>query len=415
MNFLIQGGCVLTLGHRTQNFHAADVLVEDGVITEIGLGLRAKSAVEVDASNAIVMPGFVDAHRRCRQALYKNEGATGTGNRGDQQTPSEVYSGTLLALFGAAEAGITSVVDWYDGPDGGEYLDASIQAHMDAPIRTVLVLASGDDRAALWRNAVAKHGGKPSRTTTLAAGMPSLATTSNESFGSLFGAARSSGMRIHAIATPEDGGKISDLERLGLLGHDVTFAHCTGLPDADLDALASAGAGVVLTPTSDMTNGPGTPPMQALLDRGLDPGLGVDDDFQGPGDVLAQMRAAISVQHARYFDLKLAGKGGLPNLLSTRNVIRYGTVSGAHAVGLADETGSLEVGKQADLILLRVDRPNIHPVNDPIGAVVWGIDTSNIDFVLVGGETVMEGGALTGDIERLRSLVGNSVGAGSET
>jgi cytosine/adenosine deaminase-related metal-dependent hydrolase len=90
--------------------------------------------------------------------------------------------------------------------------------------------------------------------------------------------------------------------------------------------------------------------------------------------------------------------------LSTRDVIRYGTSAGADAVGLGSATGSLEVGKQADLILVRTDRPNIHPINDPIGAVVWGIDTSNLDWMFVGGRALMREGNLVADVAAARTL-----------
>jgi imidazolonepropionase-like amidohydrolase len=78
------------------------------------------------------------------------------------------------------------------------------------------------------------------------------------------------------------------------------------------------------------------------------------------------MRAAISFQHATLFELKLAGKAGVPKLLTTRDVIRYATFDGARVAGLGGVTGSLEPGKQADIVVLRTDRPNISPVNDPI-------------------------------------------------
>ena len=71
--------------------------------------------------------------------------------------------------------------------------------------------------------------------------------------------------------------------------------------------------------------------------------------------------------------------------MSTRDAIRYATVDGARAAGLGGVTGSLVPGMQADVIVLRTDRPNIFPINDPIGAVVWGMDTSNVDHVFVGG------------------------------
>jgi cytosine/adenosine deaminase-related metal-dependent hydrolase len=67
-------------------------------------------------------------------------------------------------------------------------------------------------------------------------------------------------------------------------------------------------------------------------------------------------------------------------------------------------TGSLEPGKQADIVVLRTDRPNVYPINDPIGAVVWGMDTSNVDWVLAGGRVLMRGGLLEADVHQARDL-----------
>ena len=395
-SFLLQGGCVLTLGPKTSNHASADVLIEDDVVTEIGTGLRSRSAEVIDATNTIVMPGFVDTHRRCWPSLFKNEG-TSIPILDLDPSPDDVYAGTLTSLVGAVAAGITTVVDWYDGPDSPDHVDAVLRAHAESGVRTVLVLAL--DR---WAE-IARHIGEPPSTTTLAVGS-TLAGGDIDAATTQWRAARESGLRIHTIGDPSSRDAFARLGKAGLLGPDVTVAHGTGLSDADLDAISEAESGVALTPSSDMTIGPGAPPMQAFLDRGIRPGLGVDDEQIGPGDILAQMRAAISIQHATYFDLKLAGKGGLPNLLSTRDVIKYSTIDGARTVGAAATTGSIEVGKQADIIVLRTDRPNIHPVNDPIGAVVWGMDTSNLDWVFVAGHPLMQGGDLKADFARLREL-----------
>jgi cytosine/adenosine deaminase-related metal-dependent hydrolase len=85
-------------------------------------------------------------------------------------------------------------------------------------------------------------------------------------------------------------------------------------------------------------------------------------------------------------------------------VIRYGTIDGAVAAGVGAVTGSIEPGKRADIIVLRTDRPNIAPVNDPIGAVVWGMDTSNLDHVFVDGIPLMRDGELDADVGRVRQL-----------
>jgi cytosine/adenosine deaminase-related metal-dependent hydrolase len=90
--------------------------------------------------------------------------------------------------------------------------------------------------------------------------------------------------------------------------------------------------------------------------------------------------------------------------MSTRDVIRFATVDGARVAGLERVTGSLEPGKQADIVVLRTDRPNVYPINDPIGAVVWGMDTSNVDWVLAGGRVLMREGRLEADTERARTM-----------
>jgi cytosine/adenosine deaminase-related metal-dependent hydrolase len=180
--------------------------------------------------------------------------------------------------------------------------------------------------------------------------------------------------------------------------------HRSELDDADLDAIETSGASVSLAPSSEMAGGLGAPPVQQLIDHGIRPGLGIDDERVAPGDLFAQMRATISLQHATVFDRKLAGKAGVPRLMNTRDVIRFATVDGARVAGLGRVTGSLEPGMQADIILLRTDRPNIFPINDPIGAVVWGMDTSNVDWVFVAGRPLMRGGALEANVERARGL-----------
>jgi cytosine/adenosine deaminase-related metal-dependent hydrolase len=190
----------------------------------------------------------------------------------------------------------------------------------------------------------------------------------------------------------------------GELGPDVTLIHGSYLSDSDLEAVAAAGSSLVSTPSSEMVGGL-TPPIQRFIDHGIRPGLGVDTGRHGsPIDMFAQMRAVISLQHATHFDLKLSGKAGLPRLLTTREVIRYATVDGARAAGLGDRLGTLEPGNAADLIVLRADAPNIHPINDAIGAVVWGMDTSNVEWVFVGGEARKRAGSLTADVDRARSL-----------
>ncbi|MDH3539213.1 MAG: amidohydrolase family protein [Acidimicrobiia bacterium] len=390
---LIRGGTVLSLGAKTPNFTEADVLIRDGKVAEVGPGLRARDAEVVDATDTIVMPGFVDTHRHASRALFRYLGDLPADAYAPHFQPDDVYAATLIGLLGALEAGITTVVDWADAPREDAFTEAALQAHSDAGLRTVLAANLPDQTAA-----------NPLHTRAL--GSVDVSLANRERIATDWKRAREMGLRIHAHAGLDvsDSGLLAELAGQQLLGSDVTLVHCSQLGGTDLDAIAASGAAVSLAPSAEMAGGLGTPPLQLLLDRRLEPGLAIDDERISPGDMFSQMRVTNSIQHAAYFDLKLAGKAGLPNLLTTRDVIRYGTIVGARTIGLDEITGSLEVGKQADVIVLRTDRPNVYPINDPIGAVVWGVDTSNVDWVFVGGRPLMRSGELEADVTRARSL-----------
>ena len=415
---LLKGGCVLTLGARSPNLRLGDVLIEDAVIAEVGVGLRARDAEQIDATDTIVMPGFVDTHRHAWTSLFRNLGdptsngpstATAT-DLGDHFRPDDVYAATLIGLLGAAEAGITSIVDWSHLRVDDGLAAAALRAHADTGLRSVFVHVPDDSRghgdASATRQHIAQLTDVAGALTTIAFGAVLSDATDLGGVSEEWALARELGLRIHVHGGSERSrrGVITALAERKLLGEDVTLVHRSELDDADLDAIESSGASVSLSPSSEMASGLGSPPIQQLIDHGIRPGLGIDDERLAPGDMFAQMRATISLQHATVFDRKLAGKAGLPRLMSTRDVIRFATVDGARVAGLRRETGSLEPGMQADIILLRTDRPNIFPINDPIGAVVWGMDTSNVDRVFVAGRPLMRDGALGANVEQASAL-----------
>jgi cytosine/adenosine deaminase-related metal-dependent hydrolase len=411
---LIRGGCVLTLGDRTTNFNKADVLIEDELVTEVGPGLRSRGAEVIDGADTIVMPGFVDTHRHVWKSLFRNLG-DGTSVSAEVFGPhyqaDDLYAATLIGLLGALEAGITTIVDWSDLQISPEHTAAALQAHADARIRSVFVPVPPVWDVDHERYADATPDIDAQSTLTLLAhGAGTVDGTDPEDVAERWESARASGLRTHAHVgrSPGRRGEISGLDRRGLLDDTATLVHGSHLDASDLDLIASAGSLLSLTPASDMASGRGVPPIQGLIDRNIDTGLGVDDEAVAPGDIFAQMRAANSLQHATMFDLKLAGKAGLPKLLNTRQVIKFATSGGARVAGLGKVTGSIEPGKQADIIVLRTDRPNIHPINDPIGAVVWGMDTSNVDLVLVAGKVVVRGGTIQADVEKARNAATDS-------
>ena len=136
---LIKGGTVLSLDRAVGNLVEADVLIEDGIISEVGTSLRARSAEVVDAADTIVMPGFVDTHRHLWQSLIDDVGSTSDPDTSGHYPPDDIYAATLVGLLRALEAGITTVVDWCDLPGDAAHLDAALAAHADSGVRTVFV------------------------------------------------------------------------------------------------------------------------------------------------------------------------------------------------------------------------------------------------------------------------------------
>ncbi len=117
---LLMGGCVLSLDRKVGNFRRADVLIENDLIAEVGESIRARDAEVIDATDTIVMPGFVDTHRHLWESLFRGSGSS-VAPAGSDCTADDVYAATLIGLLGAAEAGITTVVDWSEVPSGGAH------------------------------------------------------------------------------------------------------------------------------------------------------------------------------------------------------------------------------------------------------------------------------------------------------
>jgi cytosine/adenosine deaminase-related metal-dependent hydrolase len=421
---LLKDGCVLSLDRKIGNFHRADVLIDGPTISAVGPDLRAGNAEVIDVTDSIVMPGFVDTHRHVWEGLFRNLGDRAPWGSSDPGAlsrkigpfyrPDDVYAGNLVGLLGALDAGITTVLDWSHIQVSPEHTEAALAAHRESAIRAVFAYGPPwwgnpePTRADFVRSLAGTHFTTADQLLTLALAPPGPEFASIESTRADWELAREVGARISVhvgVGEQRPRGRLAEMSQAGLLGPDTTYVNCATLSDEEIELIADSGGSFALSAAAGMMMGYGMPPIQQLIDRQLSPALSVDAESNVPTDMFTQMRAVISIQHASLFDLKLAGKGGVPNLLTTRRVLEYATIEGARANGLGAITGSLTPGKQADLIVLSSDTPNIFPINDPIGAVVWGMDTSNVDSVFVAGRALKRDGELVGvDMARISDI-----------
>ena len=423
---LIKNGCVLTLDKSVGNFHQADVLIEGTKISAVGLNLSAADAEVIDASDMIVMPGFIDTHRHVWEGILRNIG-TDIPLEGDTSyltvilntlapayRPEDAYIGDLVGLYGAIDAGITTILDWSHIQATREHADAVISALQESGLRAVFAYGypwwkEPDENQEDWiRDVARKYFSSKDQLLTFALAPQGPEFVSFETTEAQWQLARELDVRITVhvgVGTAGKAGKLHVMGKAGLLRDDTTYIHCTTLSDEEIKMIVDTGGRVSLAAASEMTMGYGMPPIQRFLNHGLRPSLSVDTETNMPNDMFTQMRSVNSLQHAMIFDRKLEGKRNLPPFMNSRDVIECATIEGARANGLANKTGTLTPGKEADLIMLRTDRPNILPVNDPISAVVWGMDTSNVDSVFVAGKALKRNGKLLNvDLDHLRRM-----------
>jgi len=403
------------------------VLIEGTKIAAVGPDLAASDAEVIDASNMIVMPGFIDTHRHLWEGILRNIGVD-YPLEGDVSylafvlnvlapayRPQDVYAGNLVSTLGAINAGITTILDWSHIQASPEHTDMAISALKDSGMRAVFAYgpvwyeAVKPEHTAWFRRAAGQYFSSKDQLLTLGLAPLGPEFSTLDDVKTYWQLARDcdAHITVHVgVGSFGQHGKMAEAGRARLLGPDTTYIHCTTLSDEEIQMIVDSGGTVSLACPVEMMMGHGLPPTQRFLNRGLRPSLSVDVETNVPSDMFTQMRSLISLQHALLFDQKLSGKENLPPLLTARDVLEFATIEGARANGLADKVGTLTPGKEADIITLRTDLVNIVPINDPIGAVVWGMDTSNIDSVFVAGNALKRNGKLLNvDMDRIGRLV----------
>lgn len=417
---LFRGATVLTMDPALGELADADVLVVGDRIEAVGPGLEAPEGAEIiDARRHIIMPGFVDGHRHCWQGslrrliteadLPKYMSVTHDGVARHYR-PEDMYAGDLVALLGALDHGFTSVLDLSHNTRSRAHADAVFRAYRDAGIRAIH--ASAPPNAYEWeehwpddlerlKEIVA---GEDLITLRMAIDMRRIRPIEE-----LMGIARDLGLGIHidgamGAATSDE---LTGLGVAGLLGPDVSVVHATSLADAAWDQLSATGTRIVLATTSDEQLGlaGAIPPVQRLMDYRMRPGLSVDVEISLAGDPFTQMRATMLTQRMLAVADQMAGKPPV-RLLESSEVLEWATVGGAEASGVADVTGTIAPGKQADLLLIDTDDIAAIPGGaNTAGTIVHGIDRSNIRGVLVAGKVRKWDGRLVDvDLERVRAL-----------
>lgn len=330
--------------------------------------------------------------------------------------PEDTFAGTLLGAVEALDAGITTVVDWSHNLNSPEHADAAWDALLRAGGRALFAYgftndqAMGNDASPHTRDVArlrAGVGAADEARVTLGMAVRGPEFSAIEACVADWALARELAIpvTVHVGGGLRGAqGGVAELGRRKLLGPDTTYVHCNMLGDEEMDMVASAGGRASVAPEVEANMGHGPAATARLRSRCIPTGLSADVCTNVGGDLFGAMRVAIALQRGVDHSAALARGGTLVDVsMTAREALSMATVHGARACGLDGRIGTLEVGKQADVLLLRTDTPSLAPMNDPVGAIVHAAGTHNVDSVYVAGRQVKRNGRLV-DID-VRSVI----------
>jgi 5-methylthioadenosine/S-adenosylhomocysteine deaminase len=427
---LIKGAWVITLDSDLGDLPRGDVLIVGSKIAAVAPSLDVEDAEIIDGADRIVIPGFVDTHRHLWQTQLRGVAADWTlmqyltailGQAAPAFTPEDTYAGNLLGVLEGLDTGITTMVDWSHALNTPDHADAAFDALAESGARAVLAhgntsaIWGAPDSRADWSDLARLRNGRGSsndQLVTLAAALRGPDFAHMDVTVADWNAARDLGLRItvHAGAGAFTQRPVAGLNEHGLLGPDTTYAHCCRLHDDEIQMIADSGGSVSIANEVEMHMGHGYPPTARLCRAGIRPSLSIDVCTGIGGDMFTAMRATLAAQRALENEHHLDHGTDPQRLeLTSRDVLQFATIEGARACGLDSKIGSITPGKEADLVLLRTDMLNLHPVNNPVAQVALAADTVNVDSVLVAGRVVKRDGRLVcADVARACRLADES-------
>jgi cytosine/adenosine deaminase-related metal-dependent hydrolase len=421
MALLLANGWICTMDDEGTELPSGWVLLQDGLVEQVGSDAEPEADERVDLRGAVVTPGLVNTHHHLYQTLTRARAQEATlfewlrelypvWARIDAESE---YAAARTGLAELALSGCTTVFDHhYVFPQGREGLwEAEVQAARELGVRIVASRGSmdlGESDGGLPPDELVESIDEVLAETERLAGfqdadgMVQLAiapcspfSVTKELMAESAALARRLGLRLHthlAETVEEDAyceqlygcRPVEYLEELGWIAGDVWCAHCVHLSAEDIDAFRAAGAGVAHCPTSNLRLGAGVAPVRDMVDAGVPVGLGVDGSASNErSDLFFEVKQALLVAR---------GRGG-PGAMTVREALRLGTRGGATVLGRND-LGQLAPGKRADIAVWRTDGLELGGAEtDPVAGLVLSAP-HRADRLYVAGEEVVRDGHL---------------------
>ena len=374
----------------------------------------------IGANGNIVMPGLINMHCHAADSLFRGlvenlplEEWLGRVWIAEKAilTPETTYLGSVLGLAENLLSGSTTVMDMFWYPDetvraakdlgmristGGIFFDLpgiggrSFENYV-SEARNFYKSHSSDDSVI---PAILPHGSY-----TVSPQNLSEAKSIADEYGILFCThAAETQAEQNDIKTRYDNSVIRHLDKYKLLGETSVLAHCVHLDETEISLLAQSKTNVALNPMSNLKLGSGIAPVKEMYRAGINLTIGTDGAISGNDlDMWLAMRLTCGL--AKGLNMEA-------DALNAEQVLHMATINGAKALGRSDSLGSLEIGKNADFILVDINNSHSIPLFDPITHLVFGAGRSDVTDVFVSGKHVVENKKIGGlDIEKIHTKV----------
>jgi len=412
---LIRGGWVLA----PEPLRDGAVLIEGSTIAAVGSWAEL-SAAHPDAEvhggpRDIISPGFVNVHGHFSEGLITGIASDFTLwewlhvliQRVDPHMDrTKAYLGTQLAGIQMLRSGITTANDMFVcHPTDEPVTPAVVEALDELGLRGVLSFGAGDRsgpgmEAQFDEHEALREAAASSRLSTFRLGIGALGGQSDEMFAASVNYAVDGGHGVHmhiqeireeVTATFERTGRtvVGHCAHEGLFAAPTLAAHCVWVDRHDRQLLAEHRVGVAHNPVANMILASGVAPVLEMRQLGIDVGIGVDGAASNDSqDYLQALKSAALLARVHHQQAKA---------MSAREAWEMGTIGGARALRMDDVIGSLDVGKQADVVVFDGSGPTLANVHDPYQAVVFVAGSREVAEVWVAGEASL----LDGDVVRV--------------
>ena len=395
----ITNATIVTVDSNDTVIDGGTIVIDGDVISEVlPAGAKPASAVDrtIDAGGGIVMPGLINAHTHLAMTAFR-----GFADDVDLQDflgklfPAEakimsdrhVRVGVRAAFAEAMLSGCTAALDMYWYPDAS--LEEAAKAGFRLQTGPIFIGSNGPDNIPFEQRLADATASKPHQW-ILAHGTYTMNPDQLADVGEL---AATEGARFHIHAS-ENAGEVADvqgrygrtpvelLDDKGLLRSGTVLAHAVVLSDAEIARLAETQTAVAHCPSSNMKLASGFCRVPELLAAGVTVGLGTDGPSSSNDlDMLAAMRVAALIHKGNRLD---------PTVLPAAAILRMATMGSAAALGIDQIVGSIEVGKNADLVRLDPASPSLTPVYDPISTIVYAASRADVVDVWIDGVAVVQ-------------------------